>query len=291
MTISAESVDALPRAFVVGCQKSGTSWMQALLAGHPEACSRGEACFGGALIAPLFQLLSGYNTRQRAGEINTFQNKEAIEVARAAVCSLQRRWVASEGDPSRVRVVAEKTPEHAVVLELLGAVFPTMRVIHIVRDGRDGVVSGWHHNIRENELDFRKRFPTMAAYARYFVEHHWLPYITRAREWGAANPERYREIRYEDALDAPLDHARELFEFLGVDAAEDVAVSVVEHASFRSMSGGRERGETDNASHMRRGKAGSWREELDDESVQAFESLGGHLLDKLGYERSGAMAG
>lgn len=283
--MSTHPADTLPRAFIVGCQKSGTSWMQSLLNAHPGVCCRGEACFGNFLIPLMHETLKQYNTMQRAGEINRFENDDGIEVIGHAIRVLQRRWVDASDRP--VQLIAEKTPEHALALELLSAMFPQMRVIHIIRDGRDGVVSGWHHNIRENQDAFRARFPTMADYTRCFVEQHWRSYITRARQWGAAHPQRFHELRYEHALEhaleQPAEHASAIFRFLGIDDDASIVDRAVAAASFKSMSGGRDHGQVDNGSHMRRGQAGGWREELDDDSVRVFEELGGELLAELGY--------
>jgi len=282
--------DGLPRAFVVGCQKSGTSWMQALLDAHPEVCSRGEACFGHGLIVPMMKHFQAYNASQRAGELNTFDGEDTLEVILHAIRILQRKWVDASESPERVRVVAEKTPEHAMGLGLLNAVFPHMRLIHIIRDGRDGVISGWHHNLREKGDAFKSRFPTLASYTRYFVEHHWVPYITAAQRWGGEHPDRYLEIQYERVLESPIDHAKRIFTFLGVDTTGSVIEHAVERTSFRTLSGGRDRGETDNASHFRNGTAGGWQNDLDARSVAAFEELGGDLLEELGYQRARSLS-
>ncbi|MFG0246686.1 MAG: sulfotransferase [Phycisphaerales bacterium JB052] len=282
--------DTLPRAFVVGCQKSGTSWMQALLNAHPEICARGEACFGNTLVPRLGALTDAYNRSQRAGTTNAFEPADALQIMRFAICLLQRKWFDAVESKESIRVIAEKTPEQALTLDSLATIFPGMRVIHIIRDGRDGVVSGWHHNLREDAATFKSRFPTLASYTRYFVEHHWVPYITAARRWGREHPEQYLELRYEDALDSPHEHARDIFTFLGVDASEVPVRQAVERASFRSMSGGRAQGETDNASHMRKGTSGGWREDLDQASIEVFEQIGGTMLDTLGYPRAAAMS-
>lgn len=282
--------DALPRAFVVGCQKSGTSWMQALLNAHPEVCSRGEACFGNTLVPRLGALTDAYNQSQRAGTTNAFEPADALQIMRFAICLLQRKWFDAVQSKESIRVIAEKTPEQALTLDSLAAIFPGMRVVHIIRDGRDGVISGWHHNLRENAAAFRSRFPTLGSYTRYFVEHHWLPYITAARRWGVEHSDCYLELRYEDVLDSPHEHARRIFSFLGVDASEVHVRQAVERASFRSMSGGRAQGETDNASHMRKGTSGGWREDLDQASIEIFEQIGGSMLDTLGYPRAAAMS-
>jgi len=282
--------DALPRTFLVGCPKSGTTWLQGVLEAHPQVCSRGESSFGLLLVSPIFELLKSYNDQQRAGESNTFSGEDALDIARTAIHTLQRKWVDQLPEPERIRVIADKTPEHALALDPLNAVFPAMKVIHIIRDGRDCIVSGWHHNIRKEEAAFRKRFPTMERYAYHFTKHNWVPYINRARQWGQTHPQRYLEVRYEHLLESAHAETARIYRFLGVDAGDALIDQIIERTSFRSLSGGRDPGQVNNASHFRKGVSGAWREELDDASVRTFEQLAGELMDTLGYERSRAMS-
>ena len=41
-----------------------------------------------------------------------------------------------------IRIIGEKSPDYMLYLNLLGCIFPDSRIIHIIRDGRDGAVSG-----------------------------------------------------------------------------------------------------------------------------------------------------
>lgn len=282
--------DTLPRTFLVGCPKSGTTWLQGVLEAHPEVCSRGESSFGLLLVSPIFELLKSYNEQQRAGESNTFSGEDALDIARGAIQTLQRKWVDQLPEPQRIRVIADKTPEHALALDPLNAVFPEMKVVHIIRDGRDCVVSGWHHNIRNDEASFRKRFATMERYTYHFTKHNWIPYVTRAQQWGRANPERYLEVRYERLLDSSREEAGRVYRFLGVDADAGLIDQIIERTSFKSLSGGRDPGQVNNASHFRKGVSGAWRDELDESSVRTFEQLAGELMDTLGYERTRALS-
>lgn len=279
---------ALPKAFIVGCQKSGTTWLQQVLAAHPAVACRGEACLGNFFVPLLAHAAKSFNQRQRAGSVNTLNGAETVAMARAGALALFARWLDAEPDPDTISLIAEKTPEHAVCLPTLGAVFPGCRVVHIIRDGRDGVVSGWHHNLRENAVSFRARFPDMASYAAYFAQGHWMPYITAARAWGSLNPGRFIECRYEDLLADPHAGMARLLAFLGVDASAQAVGRCVEAASFKSLSGGREPGQADASSHFRKGVAGDWREGLDEASVRAFEQAAGPLLAELGYQPASA---
>lgn len=273
----------LPKAFVVGCQKSGTTWLQRILEAHPEICCRGESCIGVFLPTTLAKLAVKYNGFQRAGPLNTLGESEISVMLRTTCLALFTKWLKAEPDDARIRLIAEKTPEHVMVLQILDVIFPACKIVHIIRDGRDGVVSGWHHNIRENESQFRERFPTMAAYAAYFAESHWVPYIRLAQAWGAERRDRYHEIRYEELLADPQRHTTGLLEFLGVDASDGIAARCAEAASFESLTG-RSRGQANNSSHYRKGVAGDWKRSLDAESLKSFIAHGGEMLRELGYE-------
>lgn len=273
---------ALPKAFVVGCQKSGTTWVQRLLGAHPEVCSRGEARLGTLLFPLLAQTARTYNEHQRAGEINRLENEQLRAVGLVAACSLFARWLDAEPEPDRVRLIAEKTPEHAQALELLDAVFPACRVVHVIRDGRDCAVSGWFHQLRQNATQFRAQFPTMAAYAEFFARDHWAPYIRAARAWGVAHPDRYHELRYEDLIERPHEGYAALFEFLGVSADDATVSACVERTSFKAMTG-RAPGEENASSHFRKGVVGDWREHLDADALAAFERPVRDLMRELAY--------
>ena len=73
----------------------------------------------------------------------------------------------------------------------------------------------------------------------------------------------------ESFLDEPLDRGR-------LD-------EVVERYSFRRMSG-RERGDEDRRSFLRRGTVGNWREHFCPESAEVFDHYAGQTLIELGYE-------
>jgi hypothetical protein len=67
--------------------------------------------------------------------------------------------------------------------------FPDMQVIHIVRDGRDVTLSWLKSWFRPSNLaDTASR---------------WAAHVAEKQSWGANNPERYLELRYEDLLDSP----------------------------------------------------------------------------------------
>lgn len=275
-----EAIVSRPMFFIVGCQKSGTTWLQGLLNGHPEICCRGEGRIGDELFLPLVQAIRHFNGRQLIGAEFALDDAQIIEVFRFAAAQYFSNWL-----PERVPAcIGEKTPQHALLMPVLHAAFPQAKFLHIIRDGRDGVVSGWFHNLRSKPEEFRRRFPTVASYTEYFVKHHWVRYIQSVRQFAAAHPGTCMEVRYEDLLESGPVQTEAMLRFLGVDASPDNVQRCVAAGSFESMSGGRRAGQEDAGSHFRKGQSGDWRNHLDAEALRAFASTGGReFLEGLGY--------
>ncbi len=264
--------------FVVGCQKSGTTWVERLLDAHPSVCCRGEGHFSDLLGPVLEQAIRLHNDEARVTW--TVSQQEAFAAVRLLTDGIFARYLANRPEPGAVRIIGDRTPEAATGIPALDALYPGASFVHVIRDGRDGAVSGWAHLERENGTG---RFATFADYAGYFARNHWAPYIRRARRAGERLGKRYTEVRYERLLADPRGEAARLLEFLGVAADGATAQACVDRASFQSLSGGREPGQEDRTSHYRKGIAGEWRDRFDEEALRRFESEAGDLLAELGY--------
>lgn len=266
--------------FVVGCQKSGTTWVQKLLDGHPAVRCHGEAYFVVVLAPLLKQMTQVYNQRQKAGDAGKLGDADVRDLLVTTMSLSMSRWL---DDKPEALAIGEKTPEHAQCLPALSACFPQAKFIHIIRDGRDACVSGWFHNQRKAGPKFKQNFPTLSRYIEYMVQHHWLPYIQQAQAYGAQAPDRYLELRYEDLHADPLGCTSRMLGFLGVDDSDAAVRACVEAGSFESLSAGRPRGQEDASSFFRKGVVGDWRNHFDDEAERTFMRVGGDLLRKLGY--------
>ena len=230
-------VRAAGTLFVLGCQKSGTTWLQVLLRAHRAIASGGEGHFSSVLAPAMQHALKAHNDQFKTAV--KFRDAELLSVTRFAIEQLFATYLENGEDPrlpGTVRWLADKTPEAAVAIPLLETLFPGSRYIHIIRDGRDCVVSGWAHLTRQNET---AAFPTIAHYAEYMVKQHWVPYISRAQEAGRSLSGRYLEVRYEDLHAEPHANTRRILEFLGVDASDEAVNTCVERASFKTLANGR----------------------------------------------------
>jgi len=209
------------------------------------------------------------------------------------------------------RIVGDKTPFLSdEILTEIDAIDPEAKVIHIIRDGRDVAVSGIHHlwrreldlgggkDIRREEERMRERYRSdpeamIASGEGLFTERRiremaqdWKKSVSAAREQGreVLGDERYVEVRYEALLDDAASEVRRLTAFLGADDSAEAAEKCVEEASFTRWTKGREPGQEDSESLLRKGVAGDWKHVFTADDRRMYDRHAGDLLVELGYE-------
>ena len=294
-----------PVFFVVGQQKSGTTWLMRMLDAHQEILCRGEGRFFGAgwrqkslvksdAMRPPSSLLYALReaeylrlwVERSVWSRNDGADEHLDNLARMAVDYFLRGELAKTGK----RLVGDKspllTPE---TVEDISAVYPEARLIHIIRDGRDAAVSAAHHARNfgrakgtkgEDDLFEPAQIRKLAA--------DWNARVGRAVEDGPRLfGDRYAEVRYEDLLARPEPEMARLLRFLGAASDEKSVARCVGAASFERLSKGRTRGEEDPSSFFRKGVAGDWRDAFTERDRRVFEREAGDLLEKLGYGEIG----
>jgi hypothetical protein len=80
----------------------------------------------------------------------------------------------------------------------------------------------------------------------------------------------------------PEEEIKRLLEFLGADAREEVVRECVSSASFENWTDGRQRGEEDSTSFLRKGVAGDWKNVFTEDDKRVFKEEAGDLLIELG---------
>jgi len=274
--------------FVVGCQKSGTTWVQNLLDGHPEVRCHGEAYFAPVLLPLLGQFASVYNQRHKAGADGNLTNDDVRFLFATTVGLSLARWTRSH---PAVHAIGEKTPEHALCIPQLSQAFPNARFIHVIRDGRDVCVSGHAHNLRSKGDAFTAKFPTFQSYVEYTVAQHWVPYIQHARAASADLGDRYLEVRYEDLHQNPELQVSRMVNLLNVDDSADAIDACVRAGAFEARAEGKAAGnETRSANFYRKGVVGDWANHFDHAALAAFNKHAGPLMTELGYDMQHAAA-
>jgi protein-tyrosine sulfotransferase len=165
----------------------------------------------------------------------------------------------------------DKNPRYASdssagTLETVAELFPRSRFIHLVRDGRDVVVS-------------------LVRQGRGFDRAHriWVTDVERGSAFGRAHAARYLEVRYEELVRDDAAAARKLFEFLGIDIHPDVlAFCEAQRTQRTPVSGpGRDLGKGALSSDWERLLA-------PDQQLRSLELLGDRLV-RYGYETTASL--
>jgi hypothetical protein len=154
--------------------------------------------------------------------------------------------------------------------------FP-MRLVHLVRDGRDVVVSKFFY-----ERDFCVANGVYCKFDEGFDDY--VPRI--AAEWNryvlawlnAGIP----VVRYEEFLAAPIPAAQGLLSFAGMQASEEELLSALKENTKEKMRASLSVLFAHNT-FVRKGIAGDWRNHFQQRHIAAFENVASEAMDALGY--------
>ncbi len=202
--------------FVVGCARSGTTWLQTMLAAHPAIGGPKEET---AIFAALRDLLAN-----RALDAWLSRSGLIAAIRRFSVTLFASCLTTEAPNASRF---LEKTPHHVMHLPTIARVFPEAMVVAIYRDGRDVVRSIL-------DMPFGADDASVAATG-------WRNATVAAAEFATAFPA-FRNVRYEKAIADPVAQIGDLLRWLELpvdDAVTDALTSrstarVSQHAQTRT---------------------------------------------------------
>jgi hypothetical protein len=279
-----DELSSVGTLFVLGPQRSGTTWVQQLVNAHPECACGFELRLHDSLMAEVHRMIGAYNSLVAAHSkhVPGWAAPETRMLDQARMMLVMRAMFLAHFYPlpkPGLRYVGEKTPENLLGLSDIEQVFPDARYIVVIRDGRDAGLSSWHH-FREHGSP---ELPLADFLGRWVIEH-WSPYATAAMDLRDRLPDRVHLVRYEELARVPMQMAEAVFAFLGVDASRPVVARCVEASSFETLSGGRHPGEARTDDFFRSGMAGEWRRVFGPQERAAFAAAGATLNRRLGYE-------
>lgn len=158
------------------------------------------------------------------------------------------------------------------------------RVVHLVRDGRDAMASYYHYR---NTLGFKESREDHIIKGKGVNPCKWH---LHAEEW-INNPYNAEiiTIRYEDLLSNPLEEMRRFCDFAHVIRDDELIMKSVEGNSFKNMQRKEELFKRDSnkwpegKKFFRKGKIGSYKEEIPPELIRFFEEESKEALTHFGY--------
>ncbi|MDA0230317.1 MAG: sulfotransferase [Proteobacteria bacterium] len=283
----ADAATSKPLFFICGALKSGTTWLQLMLNAHPEIACRGEGHLLNFLLPGLGKALQEYNSKIGFKNRSIFNEIEGYprfaEPQHYALLQMAVSLLLAQYDGENIRIIGEKSPDNVLGLHLFARLFPHVKFLHLIRDGRDGAVSGWFHNLRVSKEWAETGFGDLKGFAENYAKS-WVRSIRAGQEFGAEFPESYYEVRYEDLLSDGETELRGILKFLGASADKEEIINCLQASSFKNLAKGRGAGKEDRDSHFRKGVQGDWRPSVDDQTHANFRSHAGAQLVALGYD-------
>lgn len=271
--------------FVVGCPRSGTTWIQLLLAQHAAVATAPETQIFAYYLDQFRRQWKhehegpGKRHQGKAGLSRLLSEEEFRELCRHCAQEVLDKIARRHPDP---QMVVEKSPRHALEAEWIASLFPEALFLHVVRDPRDTAASllaagrSWGGWAPRNPIDAARM---------------WKAHVAGARRMATLGG-RYREVRFESLRSDAAGELHRIFEWLGLRADRTECERAVEACRLERL---REDADPDRLplpgtrsprGFFRRGEVGSWRAELSRGQVRVIERLCGDLMDTLGYSRS-----
>jgi hypothetical protein len=207
--------------FLVGCQRSGTTWLQKVLGGHPQIGTAQESHVFDQFIGPavrFWERVVSVDIGRGGVGLPAYLTREEFD---ALGRELVERVLAHADEYHDKPVFLEKTPDHVRYVDVIHRLFPEARMVMVVRRPEDVVESmlaagkDWGRN-------WAPRSVLRAAW-------HWR----RAVKEGLAQLEtvpadRQLLLRYEDMKQDPAEQTRRVLEFIGVDADLELVTRLCE---------------------------------------------------------------
>ena len=201
--------------FVVGSPRSGTTWLQRLLAAHPKIHTGQESGLFDAYIGPQLRvwrrdLDTTTSGRAGIGMGCYLTEEEFMQILKGYLLQLMQPMLKDVGNGE---LFLEKTPSHALFLPEIMELLPNSRIIFVMRDGRDVVASLLAASKSWGSYWAPKNARSAAAM--------WRQHVEAVRRIAPDLPHgQFMEVRYESLVQSPNATLRSVFDFLGLDCNE-----------------------------------------------------------------------
>ena len=125
---------------IVGSPRSGTTWLQRLLASHPAVRTGQESNVFQHIVEQLRHFRRNLTPEHRGGQglACYFTEEDFCRIQKSFLITLLQPMV---GSLQAGALFVDKTPAHDRYIPEIVEFFPKVRIIHILRDPRDVVAS------------------------------------------------------------------------------------------------------------------------------------------------------
>ena len=294
--------------FILGHARSGTTLLMRLLRLHPEVHCNYQAHF--FTRKPLLKSLVDTPEAEEwlTRKSNRWNHGRDLSplVLRASADFIMERDAAREGK----NIVGDKSPSsviHGQVVRDMHSLYPDAKIINIVRDGRDVLISERFRNFVEESkfltTEDKRIIADLKADSAPFSDGRRSIFTETsirniARRWAddlnevdaeskRLYGENYISLRYEDMLTQPFSEMSRLWKFLGVKkVSKTLEKQLLAEMSSNPDEEWQAKRNEGIASFLPKGQAGNWQRLFTEKDKALFKEIAGEVLVKWEYERS-----
>ncbi|RLS90937.1 MAG: sulfotransferase [Planctomycetota bacterium] len=265
-----DAVSLADAVFIIGCGRSGTTLLRAMLERHPRLWSGPESA---AFVEAIDPWILSWQFGTDLGK-----TRALLATSSTAVEFADRYFGECARDAGKARWV-EKTPSHVKCLPYLLTSFPNARFIQMIRDGRDVACSLRHHPKaairRSGVVPLQLNNPISKCIDR------WV-YDTSAGLAYQGHP-RVKQVRYEQLVGDSETVLRDVCLFIGEEFMPSMLTAATAGSSTISAEQERAPSNLESFEAVNAASIGRWKRDLTAEELNLCMRRGGPLLEALGY--------
>ncbi len=294
--------------FILGHARSGTTLLMRLARLHPEVHCNYQAHFFTRKPLLMSMVDSPAMEEWLTRKSNRWNGGRDLSplVLRAAADFIMERDAARAGK----RIVGDKSPSstiHGEAVRDMHAIYPDAKLVYIIRDGRDVLISERFRNFVEESrflsaedkriiADLRADSASFTDGRRSIFTESFIRNV--AKRWAEDVSEidsearrlykrNYISLRYEDLLKHPFKEMSRLWKFLGVKtinkSLEKEIQAEMESNPDEEWQAKRDEGI---ASFLPKGQAGNWQRLFSARDKSVFKEVAGEMLVTWKYEKN-----
>jgi hypothetical protein len=278
-----------PYVFFVGCPRSGTTLLKRLADAHRDLAvtpethwisrlyRRGIGVDDSGRTTP--ELLAALREDSHFGNLKIgLEEIEAMIADQPPYADFVSRLFDRYGEKYGKTLVGDKTPSYVKAIDLFHDLWPRVRFVLLVRDGRDVCLSllSWSRAARNVG-----RLPTWQEDPVSTAAWWWKRQTRRGLEACARLPPNLRHhLRYEEMIADPGRECERLCSFLALPF--DSSMLQFYEGKQRDDPGlSAKKAWLPVTSGLR-----DWRSQMPADAIERFEAIAGDLLEELGYRRA-----